>query len=294
MNNDRFSALKQRADALCQKKLRLMIPEIRRHEAGHFLIVSQEYGRFEAQFELFYDLITEILLGVNYIDNSSWPKHRVIQFLLVNNNLKTLYSAFDRSIKGFWEDGLNLLRTAYEVLVRITWVSCYPPRAGAGILKHDDGGRNFDLTGFIKNDLKLDWNDYKFLSMLTHGNQPAVLQDWIDIHTKSKREPISAELGFKKKELEMTINYILFVSYAYLKMTLQLFVTSCNEVLKNETVVDAKELLDIWGETLLLHPGGCLPVYVKDLDDILRMMEGADGGHEWKELWSKIRAAGTL
>ncbi len=290
MNNRDLALLRQRADTLCNRKPRQLIPEIRLFEEKHYLVALKEYGRIVAQFELFYDLINEIIIGVNYIDHRSWPKHRSLQLLLVNHNLKTIYSAFERAIKGFYEDSLNLLRTNYEALVRVIWISCYPDRAGAGVHEHKDGGREFNLTEFIKDDLKLNWRSYKFLSVFTHGNQPAVMYDWIDIFKKIKKEPISIELKFDKKYLEVALNYLIFLSYSYLKTTIDLFVTSKNDLLKEKTITDGEKLLDIWKQSLLSHPGGYWPILIKDLDDILKMCLSADAGQNWRNTWNQIRA----
>ncbi len=288
--------IKKRLDALCEKRPSRTIPSIHEYEDKHLLMVSRGprgYGRFIEQFGLFYDLINEIIIGVNYIDKTKWPKYRGLQLLLLIHNLRSLYSAFDRLIKGHWEDTLIIGRTNLESFIKIIWISCYPDRADSAILDLKDRGRKFNFTNFVNDELKLTWNDYKTMSDIIHGNKPAVIKDMIAIHKKTKKYPIVLELKFDRKYFEVGVNYIVFLSLSYLMVTNRLFATSSNEYLKKETIEDACELERLWKETLLSHPRGHWPKVVKDVDDMLQMVEKTEKeGGDWKDIWELIRKGG--
>lgn len=92
-----------------------VITELLRYETDHREQVLRDYGRLVAQFEAQYTALAQLIEQVNFIDRSSWPPHRAVQYVLMSNNLKPFWSAVDRLTKGFYEDALTLLRGLRDV-----------------------------------------------------------------------------------------------------------------------------------------------------------------------------------
>lgn len=287
---EKTDRLKKRFDELYDTEPSQVVLDINRYEQGHLRKVLKEYGRFVAQFELFYDLIVEITRRVNYIEKSNWPKHRSVQFMLIVYNLKNIYSSFDRLVKGFYEDSIVLDRPAYEAFIKVIYITCYPDDPCSVVSgRKSSSGRKFNLTNFVKDELKLDWRDYRLFSIISHAKAYSVLTEAIKISRKGQKEPIALEFKFDEELFELGVNDIIFLLLVYLKIIVRLFTTSYNHILKKEMVEKAKELIVLSEETMSLHPKDYWPQVIKDIEDIFEMIEEVEGGKNWKESWKSIR-----
>src|SRR5262245_13365868 len=72
------------------------------YENERTAFVVEQYGGFVSQFELFFDVINNLVVGANYLPKVNWPPHRSIQFLLVANNIRFLYNSFESLVKTYW------------------------------------------------------------------------------------------------------------------------------------------------------------------------------------------------
>lgn len=120
--DSRSQEILKRMDELCSVEQSKVILDICNYEKTHADKVRTDYGRFMSQFELYYDLLVNIIMGVNYIDKTDWPEYRGAQFILIVHNLKSLYSAFERLISGFYEDSLIILRPSYEAFFKLIYI----------------------------------------------------------------------------------------------------------------------------------------------------------------------------
>jgi len=282
--------LKKRFDELCDTKPSQVVLDINRHEQGHLRKVLKEYGRFVGQFELFYDLIVEITRRVNYIEKPNWPKHRSVQFMLIVHNLKNIYSSFDRLVKGFYEDSIVLDRPAYEAFIKVIYITCYPDDPYSVVSgRKSSSGRKFNLTNFVKDELKLDWRDYRLFSIISHAKAYSVLTEAVKISGEGQKEPIALEFTFDEKLFELGANYIAFLLLVYLKIIVCLFTTSYNNILRKEMVEKAKKLIALGQKGMSLHPKDYWPQLMKDTEDIFKMVQEVEGGKNWKESWKNIR-----
>lgn len=282
--------LKRKFDDLCDTEPSQVVLDINRCEQAHSRKVLKEYGRFVAQFDLFYDLIVKITGGVNYIEKSNWPKHRSVQFMLIVYNLKSIYSSFDRLVKGSYEDSIVLDRPAYEAFIKVIYITCYPDDPLSVVSgRKSSSGRKFNLTNFVKDELKLDWSDYHLFSIISHAKAYSVLKEAIKISREGQKEPIALELKFDEELFELGVNYIIFLLLVYLKIIVCLFTTSYNHILKEEMVEKAKELIVLREKIMSLHPKDYWPQVIKDTEDIFKMIEEVEGGKNWKESWKNIR-----
>lgn len=287
---ERTDWLERRFDELCDTEPSQVVLDIKGYEEDHLNKVEGEYGRFVAQFELYYDLIVKITKGVNYIEKPDWPKHRSVQFMLIVHNLKNIYSSFDRLVKGFYEDSIVLDRPAYEAFIKVIYITCYPDDPLSVVRgRKSSSGRKFNLTNFVKDELKLDWSDYRLFSIISHAKAYTVLTEAIKISREGQKEPITLELKFDEELFELGANYIIFLLLVYLKIIVCLFTTSHNRILKKEMAEKAKELIVLGQKSMSLHPKDYWPQVIKDTEDIFKMIEEVEGGKNWKESWKNIR-----
>jgi len=106
--------LKKRFDDLCFKISSKICIDIYSYQDKHAQKILHDYGRFVSQFELYYETLIDLIRGVNYIEKKDWPQHGGSQFLLVVHNLKSLFSAFDRLLNGYYEDCFILCRPVID------------------------------------------------------------------------------------------------------------------------------------------------------------------------------------
>jgi len=283
--------IKKELDDLCDTIApSKVVLDIGQYQTTHANKILKEYGRFVSQFELYYDLIVEIFHAVNYVDKAGWPKHRSIQFLLFVHNLKSLYSSFERLIHGFYEDSIILARPVYEAFIKSIYITCDPvdPYAVVAGLK-GNMQKKFNLSNFLKDDLKLEWHDYRLFSALTHANQYLVLKEAIDIYQQGQKDAITLKFQFDKKLFELGVNVISYLLLVDLKAIITLFATNSNHILKNEMIKKAERLIDLRERDFSLHPKDYWPKVIKDTKDIFEMIKETEAGEKWVDSWQKIR-----
>jgi hypothetical protein len=256
------------------------------YENDHATMVLKEYGRFVSQFELFFDLLNDLIVGVNFIPKSSWPPQRSIQFLLAANNVRFFYNSFDRLIKGFWVESMVLSRPIFEAFIKIVFASCYPAIADAALVPKRSDGKRFNLTGFIRDDLRLDWLTYRLWSTVAHSNTYEVLGDLSSLRAKTPAL-ICMKLGFDKTEFESALNLLMFVAQAHLRAVIGLFVTSFGKELTEDLVQKAQALTDLWGKAMRRHPKEHWPRVMDDLDYVFEIVKASETGQDWKAIASK-------
>lgn len=274
----------KRFDELCDTQPSQVVLDINQYEQGHSRKVLKEYGRFVAQFELFYDLIVEMIHALNYVKKSKWPKHRSIQFMLMAYNLKPLYSSFDRLIEGFYEDCIILARPVYEAFIKTIYITCHPKNPYSVVI-----GKKFNLTNFLKHELKLNWHEYRLFSAMTHANAYCVLDEAMQISQEGQKEPITLKFKFDKKLFEVGVNVTSFLLLVYLKVIIDLLITNCNEVLKKEMVEKAKELIVLREKSFSLNQKDYWPQVIQDTKDIFKMIQETEVGKDWRKSWGSIR-----
>ncbi len=291
INEEKNNLLRKKFDELCDMIApSKVILNIHEWESTHSSKISKEYGRFMGQFELYYELIVEVVMAINYIDKTKWPKHRGVQFMLMIHNLKSLYSSFDRLVKGFYEDSIILARPVYEAFIKNIYITCYPDDPYSVVAKVKRESKKFNLTNFVKFELKLDWHDYHIFSAIAHSNSYSTLKEACDISRDGQKKPIALQFQFNKELFELGVNYINFLLLVNLKLIAALFITECNDILKEELAKKVKELINLREQAYFLHPKEYWPKVIKDTQDIFKMIQSVEIGQDWKKCWSDIRA----
>lgn len=263
-------------DALCADHgSSEVIDRITELKQAHIFKVSKEYGRFIHQFGVFFDVVNKIILGANYIPKDTWPEHRALQYLLINRNIKYVYSSFEQLIGGFWEDSFVLARPAYEAFLRVAFISLYPEDSDSAFF-NQKGKRRFNATNFIKDDLKMNWHDYEFYSILTHSNKYRVVKDYVKLKNEGQLEPIAIKHKFEKLEFEMGVNFLIALNVIYLKMVTQLLATSTNDSLPESLIKKANKLTDLWQNSMKTHNKGYWPRVSDDIDRVFTLIKTAE------------------
>lgn len=283
--------IKRELDDLCNAIApSKVVLDISQYQTTHANKILKEYGRFVSQFELYYDLIVETFHAVNYIDKAGWPKHRSVQFLLFVHNLKSLYSSFERLIHGFYEDSIILARPVYEAFIKSVYITCDPtdPYAIVGGTR-GTMQKKFNLSNFLKDDLQLEWHDYRLFSALVHANQYSVFKEAKDIFEGGQKDPIALKFQFDKKLFELGINNISYLLLVNLKAIVTLFATNSNRILKKGMIEKAERLIDLREHGFSLHPKNYWPQVIKDTKDIFKMIKETEAGGAWVDSWKKIR-----
>ena len=76
---------------ICPSKVVL---DMNKYSQKHLNYILNTFNRFVQQFEVSYQFLIEFTRGINYLQKS-WPSHRSSQYILLVNNLKTLFSSFN-------------------------------------------------------------------------------------------------------------------------------------------------------------------------------------------------------
>lgn len=192
----------------------------------HKSFASKKFNGFTLYFEHAFELLVDLVFAINYSPKKQYPKYRTPQIFLLKNNLGPLFSGFERSVSGFYDEGLILFRACYEAIIKVYFISFYPSDYEAVLVrKLPKGKRQFNLSNFVDTDLKVDWDFiYRLLSRYTHGNTAKTLLELLDLSRNGQTEPISFELMYNEDRFSTTMNMCNFIVWNYLKVFQELLV----------------------------------------------------------------------
>jgi hypothetical protein len=208
---------------------------VKSYEESHTKLIIEKFSRYIGCFEHGFDLLVNLVLVVNYLDKKLWRlPHKTIQILLLKNSLYPLYSAFDRLLKGFYTDSTILLRVTYESFIRMLYISYYPDNPYISVIhKSQKGQRKFNLTDFLKNTLKVDWNFiYDISSSFSHSYKYQTLTEAIDIHQYGQKGLICFKLEYDEEKASLSMNFSMFLIWCLVKFSRLLFINPKDEKLE--------------------------------------------------------------
>lgn len=270
-----------------------VVTELVQYEQEHRLRALREYGRMAAQFEAHYTALVQLIDQVNFVDRSSWPQHRAIQYVLLSYNLKPFWSAVDRLIKGFYEDALTLLRGLYETVIRVVFVSCHPEDPwGALMNKPPQGTPAFNMTNFVRDELKLQWfSKYTIMSVFAHSNTLKAI-DALKRASEEQDEPerFGLRLEYDTDLVELAGAFLQFLLLVYVRFALDRLI-GASEVRDPEQLQTARTSLALLTYGLDDHPKEYWKGVAADLDFLFQMLEVADRGGDWRAMVRVRRAA---
>lgn len=173
---------------------------------------------FVKHFEIAFDSIIEAVQQINFESKKNWPEHRWTQRLIIKNNLPTLFSSYNLLISGFYVDSMTLIRSLFESVIKIIYISHYPEEKDWALLYNVKWTKKFNITSFQKDILKVDWH-YKLLSSNAHSSWYKTIKDLINISQNWQKNLINMELWRNDDELSMTLNWLEFIIWNYLFFT---------------------------------------------------------------------------
>lgn len=177
---------------------------------------------FIKHFEVWYDMLLYWLENINYQDKKHRPYHRFVQWITLKNNMPTLFSAFRLLTDWFYSDAFTMIRSLYESIFRIFFLSYYPESREATLYKPSNGWKKFNLTNFERDDLWVDWW-YSFLSLKGHSNSAQTIEEIVDIAKNWQTGLITMELWWDVNVFSQVMNRINFVLRNYLYFLKEFF-----------------------------------------------------------------------
>jgi hypothetical protein len=259
-------------------------------EREHFALLNQEYGRFIVQFEVEFTALAELTDRINFADRSEWPEHRSVQYVLLAYNAKTFLSAVDRLVKGYYEDSITLTRSLYETFIRMLFVSCYPDDAYSVIGKPPRGVRQFNLTGFLRTDLELEWETtYGLMSTFAHSNSYQVMMALKRaIDREGDPERFGVTFDYDSRLAEAAMPFLHFVLLAHLRFLVERIVDGTT-ITDQPSLSTAREAVDFLTYGLVNHPKEYWRNVAADLDLLFKMLALADRREDWKSFLRTTR-----
>jgi len=204
------------------------------------------------------ELLAKSIDRLNYIPKDGWEPWDIdkqAKSVLISRTPKTLTSAFNQIIAGYYDEGLAVCRMAYENLLAICFLQKNPQNADSvlsygfkkQIRKQLPSIKQFKPSNVLTQELKIADEDemYSFLSMPIHGNKFAVQKDIMNAH---KGCGFTFNLGFSydEEDLSMAFNHLIAILY----LSLCLFKCIFGKYLKDTQVLDDKAI-----ETLKIFIG---------------------------------------
>lgn len=266
----------------------------------HEIYLKKNFGRFCGQFETYHSVITTLLHNLNYGERGHLDGRKALQFQLLVNAQKTLYSAYTLFKRGMYDDCAAVLRIVYESFLRVLFISLNPQYPYNAIIRNPSEGPKFEATGLVRDQLKLDWTHYDILSNFTHGNSYRIFLD-IDANADiDNPQPITVRYRIDENMISICTNYFYFFSLIHLWLINDHLKPSKAFLLKNEELANMYDVADkakyLTYEVLSKHPENDLwPLIAVDLRKIFELISAIDNdsGINWKEKWQSIHNSST-
>lgn len=261
-------------------------------ERAHFERFNTDYGRLVGQFEIEYQALAVLIDHLNFVDRSAWPEHRSVQFALVGHGVRSFYSAFDRLVRGYYEDCMTLTRGLYETFVRLLFISCHQDIPYNALLaRPPKGERRFNLTNFLEHDLKLEWGTkYEIMSVFAHSNSLRVLQSLQRaVGRAGEPERFGVNYAYEPDLIEAAAPFLQFVLLSHTRFVVERF-GETNPRPDADLMDEAQKSAGLLTFGLRTHPKSYWRGVAEDLDLLFAMLPVADAGDDWKEFLNNRRA----
>ncbi|MBI2083735.1 MAG: hypothetical protein HYT76_09270 [Deltaproteobacteria bacterium] len=174
----------------------------------HKRLFLEKFGNFVKQFEDLFNELNLIIQLLNYVPKDGWKQSKGAQYLLYPETMKTLHRAFEDTIDGYYDEAMILNRSVYETFLRVVFASCYPSDYES-IFVPIAGKRAFNVTNFVKDDLKLNWEFlYSIMSAIHHSKKTKHLRRMND--PSQQKNPIILEYESSEDGMAMCVNITCF------------------------------------------------------------------------------------
>lgn len=190
-----------------------IVLQIHDYQRGHEKKALETYQAYVKLFEQGLDSLVKCILGVDPRILSSLTHRDAHQMLLTSRVPKTLWSSFDQTLRGAYDESIATTRVAYETLLRVCFAEKYPADWTAIFGKPPKGTRAFKASSFMTQDAKVMPEDYVYrtLSYPIHGQLSAAFALREALTTGN----LTISLGFRfdRRLLGMSLNLLLVVEY---------------------------------------------------------------------------------
>jgi hypothetical protein len=284
-----------RLDTLTKASNTSQIVNIQKYQTQHTAYMTKSYGRFMDQFETFFCAMTSYSHNINYLDKTAWPINRGFQFVIMTSALKQFYSAYALLNVGAYEDSITILRSIYESFLRMVFVSCHPECPYNAYGATGQTGTKFNATGFVKDELKLDWTTYSTSSSFAHSNMYKVMGDMIEMGVDKKPKLIALTYEVDDDMISLITNFMNFLLTVYLDAYDQLFTVDISKHEEKETLQPHIDKLHeyalICHEALRSHNANeywrKTAVDIENIFELIKAMD-SDATLNWKSTWASI------
>jgi hypothetical protein len=249
------------------------------------VVARSESAEFIKIFGDFFHELNIVISYLNLVPKNNWKRHKKIQYLLYPEVMKTLHRALEDTTDGYYEEAMMLLRSVYETFLRIAFLSCYPENWEA-IFYNRKNKMNFEVTGFVKNHLKLKCDFiYGVMSDVHHSKKQKNLSSLIRRSKSNINEPIRIEYRGNKKLLWRSFNYTIFSLCCLFHAMMSIFLDDFD---KNDQLKVREERLKKIDLILLglieTNPDVEFASLAKDIKKVGEIIKSADSGEDWKKI----------
>lgn len=194
-----------------------VVGELLDYSLWHRTRFVKDLHRYIQYFEIGFDTLVEAMDYINSETKDKRPEYRWIQWLMIKNNLKSFMSAFNLLSSGFYVDSMTILRSLWESIVRVFFITYYPESKDHTLIHRpaNKGERKFNITDFTTNDLKVNWH-YGLFSTKAHSNGYETIKDTIKIAQEWQKEKINIQMKRDMDDISLSINWLLFIMRNYL------------------------------------------------------------------------------
>lgn len=233
-------------------------------------------GRFNRgfikYFEIAFDSIIESNYQINFEDKTERPEQRTIQWLLIKNNLMTLYWAFELLTAWSYVDSLILIRSLFESLIKLIYLSHFPDQKEQVIIPIP-WTKQFNLTKFQEK-LGIDWS-YKLLSTYSHSNWYHTLKEISSIVKEWEKNPIEIVLEKNEDEASRALNRINFIIWNYVYFIKE-FLLSKNESFYLKLTDIERGYFALFKSLSISHPKNSFYTWAKEAIHIYENMKNIE------------------
>jgi hypothetical protein len=183
--------------------------------------------KFNGYVKVFEDSFTDFMKAVNtlnYSKKKDWGDHHTVQAVLFSKIPQTLFSSFEEITRGNYEQGIGVLRIAYESLLRVLFVHKYPGEMWSAIVNRK-GCRQFSASKLLTEDYKIIGDDvlYRVLSYPIHGLRHKVASELVNGHKTGSLTLNLGYTGMDDKSMSQAINLLMSVTYFAVRIFIGIF-----------------------------------------------------------------------
>ena len=255
-------------------------------EADHLEQFLANYRRGFHQFYVEFGELAALVDQVNFVDRSTWPSHRALQFVTIAKNLKPFHSAMDRLSKGSYQDSVTLIRSLYDAFLRVVHISVYCDNPwGALATSPEPGVPRFNATGLVQDQLRLDWlPNYEIMSVFAHGNVFEVSQSLIR-NEQRRADPERFGLVYEDdvRLVEMAMPYLQLLLLLNLRFVRTRLIGSAN-VRDPGQLKSADRAIELLQWMISDNPKPFWVQTARDVDYLFEVLAAADAGRDWQSM----------